>query len=159
MTQARARLLRFPTERRAAPTFDHLLAQLPTDSSMANECLRYGLPVPDLNALREQGIAIGMKMRRQIILPADAGEAASKRESWFAPVRVTMLRSITRVHDMTWRAEQTGDPQNHRAAFSARYRAWQTCKRLIAAWDMLCLAEEDVRPSASILTFQKKASG
>lgn len=159
MIQASARLLRFPAERCAAPTFEHLLAQLPADASMADECLHYGLPAPDLNALREQGIAIGMKMRRQIVLPADAGEAASKREIWFAPARVTMLRSITRVHDMTWRAEQTGDPQDHRAAFSARYRAWQTCHRLIAAWDTLCLDEEDVRPSASILTFKKKASG
>ncbi|WP_336764394.1 hypothetical protein [Asaia sp. VD9] len=159
MIQACARLLRFPTERCAAPTFDHLLAQLPADTSMADECLHYGLPAPDLNALREQGNAIGMKMRRQIVLPAAAGEAASKREIWFAPARVTMQRNITRVHDMTWRAEQTGDPQDHRAAFSARYRAWQTCKRLIAAWETLCLDEEDVRPSASILTFQKKASG
>ncbi|WP_336718629.1 hypothetical protein [Asaia bogorensis] len=159
MTQARARLLRFPAERCAAPTFDHLRAQLPADTSMADECLRYGLSAPDLNALLEQGIAIGMKMRHQIVLPADAGEAARKREIWFAPARVTMQRSITRMHDLKWRAEQTGNPQDHRAAFSARYRAWQTCKRLIAAWETLCLDEEDVRPSASILTFQKKASG
>lgn len=159
MTRASARLLRFPAERCAAPTFDHLLAQLPADTSMADECLHYGLPTPDLNALREQGIVVGMKMRRQIVLPAAAGEAASKREIWFAPARVTMQGSITRMHDMTWRAEQTRNPQDHRAAFSARYRAWQTCKRLIAAWETLCLDEEDVRPSASILTFQKKASG
>jgi len=159
MIQARARLLRFPAERCAAPTFDHLLAQLPADTSMADECLRYGLPAPDLNALREQGIAIGMKMRRQIVLPANAGEAASKREIWFAPARVTMQGSITRMHDMTWRAEQTRNPEDHRAAFSTRYRAWQTCKRLIAAWETLCLDEENVRPSASVLTFQKKASG
>lgn len=159
MIQARARLLRFPAERCAAPTFAHLLAQLPADTSMADECLHYGLPAPDLNALREQGIQIGMKMRRQIVLPANAGEAASKREIWFAPARVTMQRSITRMHDLKWRAEQTGNPQDHLAAFSARYRAWQTCKRLIAAWETLCLDEEDVRPSASILTFQKKASG
>lgn len=133
-------LLRFPVERRAAPTLELVRTLMPEHGTVYNRLARHDLePPPEAASVEAQGRRTGMKMLGDITLPADPQAAREEVTRWFQPLVERMTRRLTELRDMTWQADRQISDGICDRVFQVRVaRAtmvnWRTATRLLAAW-------------------------